>query len=693
MSGDPGIGVGAGASAPWYRVVAIPDVCYGGTAARDYASVLPAVLDAAQNRRPLVTGWFSRGGGAPLELLTNAGPLPSAPSQPLTAPAQPLTAPAQPVRPRLGGEHPYGPPARSLTRLAGRPDRGERCELLFPWGARGVPCGDSLMADLDRLVWAPCPGRHAPPLPGDLGGWRGQSGPAGSGQAGHSPGSGAGSGSPWLASGAGLASATPTLFEAALTTLMGRPFGWLVVAEPTDLVDAEIAELRGHLNVLRRFDEERSRFEAERAASRLAELDAFREAGLWDVRVLVGAADAEQLSLIAPMLVGSADLSSHPYRLRGPERARDLADALVAKSSGPADESAVPFAATAGILAALAGLPRREVPGVRLLDVGYFDVTAERSADDEISVGTILDGQDRAVGELGVPLATLNRHALITGATGSGKSQTVRHLLEQLTRSGIPWLVVEPVKSEYAAMAGRIAAAGGALTVISPADPDAVPLAVNPLAPEPGYPVQAHIDMVRALFLAAFDAHEPFPQIMSQALQRVYESCGWDPVSGAGPPGAAVPPAVPTLAQLQAAAIEVITEVGYGPELQADVRGFVDVRLRSLRTGSAGRFFEGGHPADIAELLRRNVVLAIEDVANDEDKAFLIGTLIIRIVEHLRLRARAGPALARPRTCGTSSSSRRRTACSAPTAMAPARMRSSSSPACWPRSAPTARDC
>ena len=87
-----------------------------------------------------------------------------------------------------------------------------------------------------------------------------------------------------------------------------------------------------------------------------------------------------------------------------------------------------------------------------------------------------------------------------------------------------------------------------------------------------------------------------------------------------------------------------IEDVGYGRELQADVRGFVDVRLRSLRTGSAGRFFEGGHPADIAELLRRHVVLAIEDVANDEDKAFLIGTLIIRLVEHLRLRARAAPA-------------------------------------------------
>jgi hypothetical protein len=167
-------------------------------------------------------------------------------------------------------------------------------------------------------------------------------------------------------------------------------------------------------------------------------------------------------------------------------------------------------------------------------------------------------------------------------------------------------------------------------------------VSVNPLAPEPGYPVQAHIDMVRALFLAAFDADEPFPQVISQALQRVYEANGWDVVTGARLPGAVAGPLTPTLAQLQRAALAVISDVGYGRELQADVRGFVDVRLRSLRTGSAGRFFEGGHPLDIAGLLRGHVVLELEDIANDEDKAFLMGTLIIAIVEHLRLRARAG---------------------------------------------------
>ncbi len=626
MTSDSGIG--AGGSAPWYRVIAIPDAPYGGTAERDYASVLPAVLDAAKNHRPFVVGWFSRGGGAPLELFTNAGPLPLPPAQSLREAREPKVAPS-------AVEHPYGPSGDFLTRLSAEVSgTGKQSELLFPWGARGAPFSAGLMADLGRLIWAPCPGRQAPVAGGES--WPQDRAPGG-GQPGGS----------WLPAGAGLRAgltgALPSLFESALTTLMSRPFGWLVVAEPADLIDAEIAELRGQLNVLRRFDEERSRFDADRMARRLSELDAFREAGLWNVRVLVGATDLEQLNVIAPMLVGSADLTSHPYRLRGPERAMDLADALTATYADHADGGSVPFTATAGVLAALAGLPAREVPGVRVLDVGYFDVTAEPLGEEGISLGAILDGKDRQVGDFGVPLTTLNRHALITGATGSGKSQTVKHLLDQLTRAGIPWLVIEPVTSEYASIAGRIAACGADLTIINPADPDSIPLAVNPLAPEPGYPVQAHIDMVRALFLAAFDAHEPFPQIMSQALQRVYESCGWDPVSGAGQPGAVVPPAVPTLAQLQAAAVDVIADVGYGPELQADVRGFVDVRLRSLRTGSAGRFFEGGHPADIGELLSRNALLAIEDVANDEDKAFLIGTLIIRIVEHLRIRARKEP--------------------------------------------------
>ena len=72
-------GIGGGAAGPWYRVLAItPNGSGQGSAEQDYVAILPAALHAAMHRRPFIAGWLSRGGGAPLELITNAGPLPAA---------------------------------------------------------------------------------------------------------------------------------------------------------------------------------------------------------------------------------------------------------------------------------------------------------------------------------------------------------------------------------------------------------------------------------------------------------------------------------------------------------------------------------------------------------------------------------------------------------------------------------------
>src|SRR5580704_12975596 len=120
-------GIGGGAAGLWYRVQAVSAGSLGGSADSDYASVLPAVLNAARHRRPFIAGWLSRGGGAPLELITNAGPLPAA---------------------RKGG--PDG------AQDAGQPETGRAglgAEMLFPWGGRGVPVGGNMLADLDQLVW------------------------------------------------------------------------------------------------------------------------------------------------------------------------------------------------------------------------------------------------------------------------------------------------------------------------------------------------------------------------------------------------------------------------------------------------------------------------------------------------------------------------------------------------------------
>ncbi len=187
---------------------------------------------------------------------------------------------------------------------------------------------------------------------------------------------------------------------------------------------------------------------------------------------------------------------------------------------------------------------------------------------------------------------------------------------------------------------------GAEVVRIRPGEADQVAAGINPLAPAAGpdgqrFPLQTHADLVRALFLASFAAEEPFPQVLSAAVTRVYEQAGWDLALGE-PAAPGAQPGYPALGDLQAAAERVVSEIGYGREITDNVRGFIRVRLSSLRLGTTGRFFEGGHPIDFGLLLDRNVVFEIEDVGDDRDKAFLMGTVLIQLTEHLRLRARAG---------------------------------------------------
>lgn len=76
--------------------------------------------------------------------------------------------------------------------------------------------------------------------------------------------------------------------------------------------------------------------------------------------------------------------------------------------------------------------------------------------------GAILDGLPIADTFIKIPLKTLNRHGLIAGATGTGKTKTIQVLSEQLSLQGIPVLMMD-IKGDFSG----IAAAGEALPFIT----------------------------------------------------------------------------------------------------------------------------------------------------------------------------------------------------------------------------------
>jgi uncharacterized protein len=64
----------------------------------------------------------------------------------------------------------------------------------------------------------------------------------------------------------------------------------------------------------------------------------------------------------------------------------------------------------------------------------------------------ILNGEPVGETQVKIPLKTLNRHGLIAGATGTGKTKTIQVLSEQLSSFGIPVLMMD-IKGDFSGIA------------------------------------------------------------------------------------------------------------------------------------------------------------------------------------------------------------------------------------------------
>jgi len=83
----------------------------------------------------------------------------------------------------------------------------------------------------------------------------------------------------------------------------------------------------------------------------------------------------------------------------------------------------------------------------KLINEGYLS-----KGESIILGGAILDGEALTDAPIKIPLKTLNRHGLIAGATGTGKTKTIQVLSEQLSSFGIPVLMMD-IKGDFSGIA------------------------------------------------------------------------------------------------------------------------------------------------------------------------------------------------------------------------------------------------
>ena len=295
-------------------------------------------------------------------------------------------------------------------------------------------------------------------------------------------------------------------------------------------------------------------------------------------------------------------------------------------------------------LATYVHLPSLEMPGYFVRHSAIFDVSSHiPEGPGSITVGSILE-RGRPIGNrYMITPESLQKHTLIVGVTGSGKTNTSFHLLTQLWRQGIPFLVLEPAKTEYRALCAHDQI-GPEVRVFTIGEEQVSPLRINPFEVEPGTAVSTHIDLLKSVFNASFGMWNPLPQVLERCLHEIYRDRGWDPSrnvnlrleAGTSPGTITSPEAFPTLTDLYEKIEEVVERLGYEERVKSDLKAALMTRINSLRIGSKGIMLDTHRSLPMAELLVKPTIIELEQIGDDDEKAFLMGLLMMRIYEHLR---------------------------------------------------------
>jgi hypothetical protein len=293
---------------------------------------------------------------------------------------------------------------------------------------------------------------------------------------------------------------------------------------------------------------------------------------------------------------------------------------------------------TTAQLASCVHLPELEVPGFSVREAPAFAVSrpAPRDGQPTLDLGAITDQKPLQWNRYRIERDHLTRHAFVCGLTGAGKTNTIMHLLAEAASADVPFLVIEPAKTEYREMLGW-RTAGQKIRVFTLGRESVAPLRLNPFEVPPGIDVSTHLDLLKAVFMGSMALWIPLPQVLEQCLIELYTERGWNFSTGAqsleDQPGS---PDSPTLGELVAAVKRLVPTLGFKSESTQEITAALTTRLNALRRGARGLMLDVSRSVPMAELLKAPTVIELEGLGDDADKAFVMGLLLTRLYEHRR---------------------------------------------------------
>lgn len=209
--------------------------------------------------------------------------------------------------------------------------------------------------------------------------------------------------------------------------------------------------------------------------------------------------------------------------------------------------------------------------------------------------GALFLGKDKNGYDVFFPLTLLPKHAFVSGVPGSGKTNTMHHITSSLWKEhGIPFLVLEPAKQEYRALANDPGMKE--MYLFSPNADMSFPLHINPFEMPKGTLIAEHIRRLCSVFEGAFPLEPPMPFLLDTAIEAVYRESGWIPEhvysgdekeeDGGGKR------ALPTMSMLYRRLEQELRSTRYSDEVRGNLESALKVRIGSLLRREMGDVFD-----------------------------------------------------------------------------------------------------
>lgn len=282
-------------------------------------------------------------------------------------------------------------------------------------------------------------------------------------------------------------------------------------------------------------------------------------------------------------------------------------------------------------LPVLMGLPRKSVSGLTVMDMAEFGRNIFRDEknieDDYINLGSIFNMGLEETKKVQLNLQSLSMHCLITGSTGSGKSNTTYKLLQELINKNIKFLVIEPAKGEYKSVFGGMEN----VEVFGTNQRFSKLLRINPFKFNDEIHILEHLDRLIEIFNASWPMFGSMPAILKESIERIYREKGWDLKNSFNI--RKTNNIYPNFKDLLRVLPKVIEESSYSSEAKGNYIGALVTRVASLTNGLLGQIFNENDIEDEV-LFDENCIVDISRIGSSETKSLIMGILFLKLQEY-----------------------------------------------------------